>query len=154
VCLGLTSSAKTPLQLTYKRRLAALSALCSPLEINPVAARLSASVRTLSLHRNPQDPRRPLVRHTRSLLPLQWIQPRPRSKNCAHLPIDVIAYSMLFLSGPEGDKPPPMTFQSLLIEPDPDWPPDRSYPQLKQKCSDLLMEEWRSAPPDPATRYG
>jgi len=31
-------------------------------------------------------------------------------------------------------------------------PPGRSYPQLKLKCKNLLMEEWDEAAPDPA-RY-
>jgi len=59
---------------------------------------------------------------------------------------------MLFLLGPDGHAPLPVTSQHLLGETYPAPPPGRTYPQLKLLCRKLLMEEWELAAPDPA-RY-
>ena len=140
------------LLLTYKRRLAHLRVLCSPPEINPAAARLPPLVETPSLHRHSLDHRALSAKNAGSRLPLPWIHPRPPSKNRAHLPLDALPHSMLFLLGPDGLDALPVTSQHWLSEFDPEPPPGRSYPQLKLKCKNLLMEEWHKAPPDPA-RY-
>jgi len=140
------------LLLTYKRRLAHLRILCSPPEINPAAARLPPSVQTPSLYRHWPDHRALSAKNAGSRLPLPWLQPRPPSKNRAHLPLDAHPHSMLFLLGPNGLDALPVTSQHLLSEFYPEPPPGRSYPQLKLKCKNLLMEEWGKAAPDPA-RY-
>jgi len=126
--------------------------MCSPPEINPAAARLPASLQTASLSRNAPDHRVLSRKNAGGRLPLPWLQPRPPSKNRAHLPLDALAHSMLFLLGPEGHAPLPVTSQHLLGETYPTPPPGRTYPQLKLLCSKLLMEEWERAAPDPA-RY-
>jgi len=59
---------------------------------------------------------------------------------------------MLFLLGPDGLDALPVTSQHLLSDFYPEPYPGRSYPQLKLKCKNLLMEEWDKAGPDPA-RY-
>jgi len=59
---------------------------------------------------------------------------------------------MLFLLGPDGLSPLPVTSQHLLIDHYPEPPPGRSYPQLKLQCKNLLMKEWEEAAPDLA-RY-
>jgi len=59
---------------------------------------------------------------------------------------------MLFLLGQDGLDALPVTSQHLISEFYPEPPPGRSYPQLKLKCKNLLMEEWDKAAPDPA-RY-
>ena len=140
------------LLLTYKRRLAHLRVLCSPPEINPAAPRLPPTVQTPSLHRHSPDLRALSAKSAGSRLPLPWIQPRPASKNRAHLPLDALPYSMMFLLGPDGLDVLPVTSQHLLSDFYPEPPPGRSYPQLKLKCKNLLMEEWDKAAPDPA-RY-
>ena len=140
------------LLLTYKRRLANLRVLCSPPEINPAAARLPPSVQTPSLHRHSPDLRALSAKNAGSRLPLPWIQPRPPSKNRAHLPLDALPHSMLFLLGLDGLDALPVTSQHLLSDFYPEPPLGRSYPQLKLKCKNLLMEEWDKAAPDPA-RY-
>jgi len=56
---------------------------------------------------------------------------------------------MLFLLGPDGLSPLPVTSQHLLCAFYPEPPQGRSYPQLKLKCKNLLMEEWDTATPDP-----
>ena len=140
------------LLLRYKRRLAHLRILCHPPGIKPATARLPPSVQTPSLHRHSPDHRALSARNAGSHLPLPWIQPRPRSKNRAHLPLDSLPHSMLFLPGPEGLGTLPVTSQHLLCELYREPPPGRSYPQLKLQCRSLLMEEWDKAVPDPA-RY-
>ena len=140
------------LLLAYKRRLAYLRILCSPPEINPATARLPPSVQTPSLDRHSPDHRALSAGNAGSGLPLPWTQPRPPLKNRAHLPLDALLHSMLFLLGPEGLGPLPVTSQHLLCELYPKSPPGRSYPQLKPQCRSLLMDEWEKAVPDPA-RY-
>ena len=138
--------------LAYKLRLAYLRIMCSPPEINPATARLPASAQTPSLHRHSPDHRALSRKNAGSRLPLRWIQLRPPSKNRAHLPLDPLPHSMLFLLGPDGLGSLPVTSQHLLCETYPVPLPSRSYPQLKLKCKNLLMEEWDKAAPDPA-RY-
>jgi len=140
------------LLLKYKRRLAQLRILCSPPEINPATARLPPSVQTPSLHRPSPDHRALSARNAGSGLPLPWVQPRPPSKNRAHLPLDALLHSMLFLLGPDGLCPLPVSSQHLLCKIYPAPPPGRSYSQLKLKCKNLRMEEWDEDAPDPS-RY-
>ena len=144
----------TPLGLliAYKRRLAHLRILCSPPEINPATTRLPPSVQTPSLHRHSPDHRILSARNAGSRPPLPWLQGRPPSKNRAHLPLDALPHSMLFVLGPDGLSPLPVTSQHLLTGHYPEPAPGRSYPQLKLQCKNLLMEEWGKAAPDPA-RY-
>jgi len=59
---------------------------------------------------------------------------------------------MLFLLGPDGLSPLPVTSKHLLCEFYPEPPQGGSYPQLKLKWQNPLMEEWEKAAPDPA-RY-
>ena len=140
------------LPLAYKRCLAYLRIMCSPPEMNPATARLPRYLQTPSLHRHSPDHRVLSARNASSRLPLPWLQPRPPSKNRAHLPLDALPHSMLFLLGPDGLDPQPVTSQHLIIDHYPAPPPGRSYPQLKLKCKNLLMEEWDKAAPDPV-RY-
>jgi len=140
------------LLLAYKRRLASLRIMCSPPEINPATARLPPSVQTPSLHRHSPDHRVLSAKNAGSCLPLPWIQPRPPSKHRAHLPLDALPHSMLFLLGPDCLSPLPVTSRHLLIDHCPEPPTGHSYQQLKLKCKALLMEEWDKAAPDPA-RY-
>jgi len=126
--------------------------MCSPLEINPAAARLPASLQTPSLHRHAPNHRDLSRMNAGSCLPLPWLQPRPPSKNRAHLPLDAVPHWILFLLGPDSHPPLPVTSQHLLGETYPIPPPGRTYPQLKLRCKKLLMEEWEEAAPDPA-RY-
>jgi len=140
------------LLLVYKRGLAHLRIACSPPEIKPATARLPPSMQTPSLHRHPTDHRVLSARNAGSRLPLPWIQPRPPSKNRAHLPLDALPHSMLFLLGADGHDRLPVTSQHLLCHFYPEPPQGRSYPQLKLRCQNLLLEEWNKAAPDPA-RY-
>ena len=140
------------LLLAYKRPLAGLRVICSPPVINPAAARLLAALQTPSLSRHTPDYRDLSRKNAGSRLPLPWLQPRPPSKNRVHLPLDALSHSMLFLLGPDGHAPLPVTSQHLLGELYPNPPPCRAYPQLKLLCKTLLMGEWEKAAPDPA-RY-
>jgi len=140
------------LLIGYKRRLAHLRIICSPPEINPAAVRLPPSVQTPSLHRHSPDLWALSARNAGSRLPLPWTQPRPPSKNRAHLRLDALPHSMLFLLGRDGLEALPVTSQHLVTDFYPKPPPGRSYRQLKLKCKYLLMEEWDQAAPDPA-RY-
>jgi len=140
------------LLLAYKHRLACLRVMCSPPEINPAAARLPAALQTPSLSRHAPDHRDLSRKIAGSHLPLPLLQPRPPSKNRAHLPLDALPHSMLFLLGPDGHAPLPVTSQHLLGETYPNPLPGSTYPQLKLLCKKLLMEEWEQAAPDPA-RY-
>jgi len=140
------------LLLRYKRRLADLRVLCFPPEINPAAARLPSSLHTPSPHRHAPDHRLLLRGNSGHRNLLSWLTPRPPSKHRTHLPWDALPHSMLFILGPNGDKPHPVTSQHLLGELYPDPPPGRSYPQLKLLCKSLLLKEWEDAAPDPA-RY-
>ena len=137
------------LLLAYKRRLANLRVMCSPPEINPAAARVPASLQTPSLVRQSLDNRILSRKNAGSRLPLPWLQERPPSKNRAHLPLDALPHSMLFLLGPDGHAPLPVTSQHLLGESYPVPPPGRTYPQLKLLCKNLLMREWGERAPDP-----
>ena len=140
------------LLLAYKRRLANLRVMCSPPEINPAAARLPASLQMPSLNRHVPDHRELSRKNAGSRLPLPWLQPRPPSKNRAHLPLDALPHSMLFLLGPDGHAPLPVTSQHLLSETYPTPSPGCAYPQLQLLCRKLLMEEWEETAPAP-TRY-
>jgi len=140
------------LLIAYKSRLAQLRILCSPPEINPATARLPPSVQTPSLHRHSPDHRILSARNAGSGLPLPWLQARPPSKNRAHLPLDALPHSMLFMLGPDGLSPLPVTSQHILTGHYPEPAPGRSYPQLKLQYKNLLMEEWGLAAPDRA-RY-
>jgi len=104
------------LLLAYKRRLASLRLMCSPPEINPAATRLPASLHTQSLSRHALDHRALSRNNAGSRLPLPWGQPRPPSKNRAHLPLDALHHSMLFDLGHDGHAPLPVTSQHLLSE--------------------------------------
>jgi len=140
------------LLLVYKRRLANLWVLCSRPEIHPATAWLAPSLQTPSLHRHSPDHWALLARKAGSCLPLPWLQRRPPTKNRAHLPLDAVPHSMLFLLGPDGLSPLPVTSQHLLAESYPEPPEGRTYPQLRRRCRDLLMEEWKASAPAPA-RY-
>jgi len=140
------------LLLAYKRRLANLRVMCSPPVINPASARLPASLQTLSLSRHSPDHRVLSRKNAGSRLLLSWLHPRPRSKNRAHLSLDALPHSMLFLLGTDGHAPLPVTSQHLLGETYHAPPPGRTYPHLKLLCRELLVEEWEMAAPDPA-RY-
>jgi len=134
----------------YKYRLACLRILCFPPEISPAASRLPPSVQTPSLHRHSPDNRVVSTQNAGSRLPLPWLQPRLPSKNRAHLPLDALPHSMLFLLGADGHAPLPVTSRDLLCDIYSN--PPQSYPQLKLKCKNLLMEDWDNSAPDPA-RY-
>jgi len=121
------------LLLRYKRRLAHLRILCYLPEIKPAAARLPPSVQTPSLHRHSPDLRALSARNGGSRLPLPWTQPRPPSKNRAHLPRDALPHSMLCLLGQDGLDALPVTSQHLVTDFYPEPPPGRSYRQLKIK---------------------
>jgi len=140
------------LLLAYKHHLGYLRILYSPPEINPAAARLPPSMQTPSLHRHSPDHRALSAGNTGSRLPLPWTQPRPPLKIRAHLPLDALPHSMLFLLGPDGLGPLPVTSQHLLCELYPECPPGGSYPQLKLQCRSPLRDECEKAAPDPA-RY-
>jgi len=144
--------APVELRLAYKRRLANLRTMCSPPEINPATARLPLSIQTPSLHRHSPDHRALSAKNAGSRLPLPWVQPRPPSKNRAHLPVYALPPFMLFLLGPDGLRPLQVTSQHLLVDHYPEPPAGRSYPQLKLLCRSLIRKEWEEAAPDPA-RY-
>ena len=118
------------LLLKYKYRLASPRIMCSPPEINLAAARLPPAVQTPSLHRHAPNYRSLSRSNVGSRLPLPWLQARPLSKNRAHLPLDALPHSKLFLLGPDGHAPLPVTSQHLLSDSNPAPPPGRTYPQL------------------------
>jgi len=104
------------LLLAHKKHLAGLCILFSPPEINPVSASLPPSIQTQSLHHHAPDHRLLLIQTKGSLLLLKWLQPRSTSKHRAHLLIDTIAHSMLFLVGPNGEATLLVTSQHLLCK--------------------------------------
>ena len=116
------------LHLAYKRRLVNLRILCSPMEINPVAARLPPSAQMPSLHCHAHDQRRLLRKNAGSGLALLWLQPRPYSKHRAHLPLGTIPHSLLFLLCPDRLAPLPVTSQHLHCETYPALALGRPYP--------------------------
>jgi len=141
-----------PLELLhrYKRRLANLRVLCSPSEINVAAARLPRSEPTPSLHWHSPYHRLLLRGNSGHRNPLSWLTPRPPAKNRTHLPLDALPHSMLFILGPDGDKPLPVTSLYLLCQPYPNTRPGRWYPELRLLCRNLLLRQWEQAAPDSA----
>jgi len=137
------------LLLSYKYLLACLRVMCSPPEINPTAARFPPSLQTPPLHRHSPDLQILSHKNAGSRLPLPWLQPRPPSKNRAHLPLDALPPSMLFVLSPDGHAPLPVISQHLLSDTYPAPPPGREYPQLKLQCRNLLMRELEEVAPDP-----
>jgi len=130
------------LLLAYKRRLAHLRIQCSAPEINPAAARLPPSVQTPSLYRHSPDLRALSAKNTGSRLPLPWTQPRPLSKNRAHLPHDALPHSMLFLLGRDGLDALPVTSQHLLSDFYPK--PPRAAPTHNSSLS-ARTSSWKNA---------
>jgi len=124
--------------------------LCFAPEIYPATARLAPSLQTPSLLRHAPDHMALVAEGVGGRLPLQWLQPRPRTKNKGHLPLDVIPHSMLFLLGPDGLAPLPGISQHLLAESYPEPPEGRTYPQPEWCCRTLLIEEWKARAPAPA----
>jgi len=112
----------------YKKRLANLRMLWSSPGIDRAMARLPPSAPTPSLHRHVSDQRVLLTKNAGSRLPVPWLQPGPGSKNRAHLPLDEVPHSLLFLLASYGLAPLPVTSQHLLWETFPAPPPGRSYP--------------------------
>jgi len=51
---------------------------------------------------------------------------------------------MLFVLGPDGLAPLPVTCQHLLAESYPEALEGRTYSQLRRRCRDLLMEAWKA----------
>jgi len=141
------------LLLGYKRRLAHLRILCSPPEINPAAARLPPSVQTPSLHRHSPDLRALSAKNAGSRLPLPWTQPRPPSKNRAHLPLDALPHSMLFLLGQleDGLEALPVTSQHLVSDFYPD--PPRAAP-TRSLNSSARTSSWKNGTRPLQTRPG
>jgi len=121
-------------------------------EINLATACLALSVQTASLLRHAPDHRTLLAKNVGSHLPLGRLQPRPHTKNRAHLPLDAMRHSMLFLLGPNRLAHFPVTSQHLLAGLYREPPEVRTYPRLRPRCRDLLMQEWEARAPDPA-RY-
>jgi len=132
------------LLLAYKTRLATLQVLCFPPDINPATVRLAPSVQTPSLLRIAPDHRTPLVRNAGSRLPLPSLQLRPPTKNRANLLFDAVPHSMLFLLGPNGLAPLQVTSGRLLAELYPEPSEGGRYPQLRWRCLDLLIEQWKA----------
>lgn len=91
-------------------------------------------------------------KNTGSGFRLRWLQPRPPSKNRAHVTFDALPHSMLFLLGQDRLAPLPVTSQHLLSKSYPDPPEGRSYSQLRQRCRDLHMKELKERAPD-MSRY-
>jgi len=137
------------LLLAYKHRLACLRVLCSPPEINRATARLPPSLHTPLLHRHTPNHRVLCRGNPGARLHLPWHRTRPAAKNKTHLPLDALPHSMLFLLGPDGHTPLPVTSQHLLGESYPAPPPGCTYPQLKLLCKNPLMEEWDLVALDP-----
>jgi len=101
---------------------------------------------------NAPDHRVLLARKTGSRLPHPWLQPRPSSKNRLHLPLNPVPNWLLFLLGPDGLAPLLLISQQLRGETYLDPPPGQSFPQLKPRCGDLVLEECQSRASD-LTRY-
>jgi len=97
------------LLLLYKTCLASLRVLCSPPDIKLASARLLPSVQTLFIYGYDQDHPVLLARNVHDLLPLKWVQVRPPLINLSHLPLEAIPHMMLFLLGPDGLAPFPVT---------------------------------------------
>jgi len=77
---------------------------------------------------------------------------KPPSKNIAHLPLDALPHSLLFLLGPDRLASLPITCHHFLGETYSATAPWHSYPQLKRLCRALLMKEWEERSPD-SDRY-
>ena len=103
------------LLLFYTKRLANLLVVCSSPEINPATAHLAPSLQTSCLHHHALYYRNLLFRNAGSCLCILLLQPRPPSKNRAHLPLDAVPNSLLFLLGPDGHDPLPLSPNTCLV---------------------------------------
>jgi len=95
--------------------------------MKPATAPLAPLVQTPSRLLQAPDHRALLVKNLGSPLPLAWLQPHLPTKNWAHLPLDAIAHSILFLLGPDRLAPLPVTCQHLLPESSSVPPETRTY---------------------------
>jgi len=115
----------------------------------PCAETRPLSVPTPFLLRPAPDHRTLLAKNAESRRPLPGLQPHPPIKNRVHLPFDAVPHSMLFLLGPDGLAPLPVTSQHLLAELYPEPPEGLKYTKLRQPYRDLLMQEWKAWAPAP-----
>ena len=115
----------------------------------PCAETRLPSVPTPFLLRPAPDHRTLLAKNAESRRPLPGLQPRPPTKNRVHLPFDAVSHSMLFLLCPDGLAPLPVTSQHLLAELYPEPLEGLKYTKLRQRCRDLLMQEWKARAPAP-----
>ena len=110
---------------------------------------MAPTVPTASSFRQSPDTRLLLSGPSGSRLPLKWRQPRPPSMNRTHLPVDALAHSLLFILGPSGSLPLPLTSSHLVDYLPPTPAEGRSYPQLKAVCCARLLDEWKASSPAP-----
>jgi len=138
------------LLVTHRQRLAALRVVCSPLEVNPVTARLHHSFPSLSGYRAP-DSSRALNRGLSSVyLPLHWKKPRPVPPIRNHLPVDAVAHrtipftlglsKMPMINSHLAGAATPLPPQSLM---------DNTYSALKKRIREAPLAEWASLFPAP-----
>ena len=135
------------LLIEHRQRVAALRAVSSPPEINPVAARFHKSVPNRSSFRTPDCHRRLLVKLNPAKRPLMWKTPKANIQK--HLPIDQITHRILpFL---ENRSSLPLLDPHLvptLVLPEPDVPAN-SFITLKKESRAILLRQWSSLAPLP-----
>ena len=140
------------LLIEHRQRLAALRAVSSPPEINPVAARLHKSVPNRFQYRSPDCHRHLLVRLNPAKRPLMWKTPERNIRK--HLLIDEITHRILPLLATRKALPLINAHLVPILElPAPD-PPADSFISLKSESRAILLRQWITlAPPPPGHPY-
>jgi len=141
--------APLPLLVHHQRRLAGLSLIWSPPEINPASARLPKTVPTFSPHRAPLLARGKITSQPYLFFNLDWQSAADTARNprYRHNAITALANEAAPLVHDVVTLPPISPHLTDYLPPIPGVVP--SYARLKLRVNQLLLSDWSAAPAPP-----
>jgi len=147
-----------PALISHQRRLAGLSLICSPPEINPASARLPKSVPTFSPHRAPLMAHGKITSEPYLFFNLDWRSAPDKAKNprYRHNAITALANAAVPLIHDVVTLQPISLHLTDNLPPVPGVVP--SFTRLKQRAKQLLLSDWSTTsaplnyPYPPSTR--
>jgi len=142
-----------PILVRHQRRLAGLTLICSPPEINPATARLPKSVPTFAPHRAASIARGMITSQPYLFFNLDWRSAPDKLKNprYRHNAITALANAATPLVHDVATLPPISLHLTDYLPPVPGVVP--SYACLKLRANQLLLSDWSSTPAPPYYPY-